>query len=78
MRLAIDNEGIDAAPNVVDRGIADEAETATFRVNLDFANRAPIREHRIIHFIVGNNDKPVGQVIRHLMQRHFPCQLEKI
>ena len=47
MRLAIDNEGIDAASDIVDRGIAHEVESAAFWINLDFANRASIREHQM-------------------------------
>mgnify|MGYP003693631879 CR=1 FL=1 len=55
MSLAIDNERIDAAPDVVDRGVAHERETATFRIDLDFANRAAVREHRIMHLVVGHD-----------------------
>ena len=47
------DQRVDAAPDIVDRGIAGEREPAGLGIDLDLAHRAAIGEDRIVHFVVG-------------------------
>ena len=78
MGLAVDDERIDAAADVVHAGIAREREPAAVGVDLDFADRAAVREYRIVHFVVGDDGKPAGEIVGQREFRDLLRQFEEI
>ena len=76
--LTIDNEGIDTTSDVVNRGVAGKPQIAGVGVNFNFANRAAVRKYRLMHLVVGDNEKPAGKIIRHPVACHFLSELEKV
>ena len=61
--LAVDDQRVDAAADVVDAGVAREREAAGFRIDLDFAHRAAVGEHRIVHLVVGDDGEALGEIV---------------
>ena len=53
MGLAMDDQRVDAAADVVDRGVAGDRDMAGLGIDLDLADRAAVREHRLVHLVVG-------------------------
>src|SRR5471032_951823 len=67
MRLAMDDERIDATADIVDRGIAAERQPAGVGVDLDLADGAAIGKYRLVHFVIGNNGKSTSEFDRQLL-----------
>ncbi len=57
--LAVHDERIDAAADVVDRCIPRDRHMARVGVDLYLADRAAVRKYRIVHLVVGGGAKPV-------------------
>src|ERR1700738_1959731 len=74
MGLPVHDQGVDAAPDVVDNRIAGDLHQSGFGIDLDLATRAAIRKDRIVHLVVGRDRKlTFGAEPRRLL-----CQFEKI
>src|SRR5664280_2476925 len=58
--LAVDDERIDAAADIVDRRVAGERRHAAIGIDFDFAYRAAVREHWIVHLVVDNDGEAAG------------------
>ena len=61
VRLAVNDQGIDAATHVVDRGESGDVDRACFGVHLALADRAAVREYRIVHLVVGDDGESARQ-----------------
>ena len=66
MGLAVHDQRIDAAADVVDRGVARELDDAGVGIDLDLADRAAVRKHRIVHLVVGGDGEAVLELVRQL------------
>ena len=64
MGLAMNDERIDAPPDIVDRGIAAERQPAGIGIYFDLADCAAIGKYRFVHFVVGNDGKAAGEFVR--------------
>ena len=53
MALPVHDQRVDAAPDIVDRGIARDLDGAGLGIDLDLADRAAVREDRVVHLVVG-------------------------
>src|SRR5262245_36551455 len=78
MRLTVDDERVDAAPDIVNRRIPGQAYIAGFRIDLDLANRASVRKYRLVHLVVGDDRKTRGEVVRQSVACHFLRELKKV
>ena len=59
MGLAVHDQRIDAAADVVDRGVARDRDVAGVGIDLDLADRAAVRKHRLVHLVVGGGGEAV-------------------
>src|SRR6266436_6494542 len=74
MALSMHDQRVDAAPDIVDDGIAGGLDPARLRINLYLADRTAIGEDRVVHLIVGDDCEPALQTVESRLLR----QLEKI
>ena len=61
MRLAIHDQRVDAAPDIVDDGVAGDVDPSGLGIDLGFADRTAIGKDRIVNFIAGNDGEPALQ-----------------
>ena len=54
MCLAMQDHRVDRAPDVVDSGVADDIDSAGFRIDLDLADLRAVRKARDRQRLVGN------------------------
>src|SRR5712691_3230684 len=64
VRLAVDDQRVDAAPDVVDRGEPGDFHRARFGIDLALADRAAVREDGIVHLVVGDDGESARQLLR--------------
>ena len=78
VRLPVHDERIDAAADIVDRGVAGDGDRARVRIDLDLANGAAVRENRLVHLVVGLDREPVLELVGQVVLGGLPRQLEDI
>src|SRR5215831_9944127 len=76
--LAMNDQRIDAAADIVDRRIAGEHHRAGGGVDLDLADGASIGKHRIVHLVVGDHRDAVLELARKRVSRRLLGKLEKV
>ena len=76
--LAVDDQRIDAAPDVVDRGVARDLDRAGVGIDLDLADRAAVRKHRLVHLVVGHHRDAVLEVVGQRVARSLGGKFEEI
>ena len=64
MRLAVHDERIDAAADVVHRRIARDLGGAGIGIDLDFADGAAVGKNRIVHLVIGCDRESILQFRR--------------
>ena len=71
MGLAVHDQRIDAAADVVDRGIAGDRDLAGVGIDLDLADGAAVGEHRLVHLVVGDDRDAVLEIVGQLVPRRL-------
>jgi hypothetical protein len=69
MRLTVQDQRIDSAPNIVHRGIADDLDLACFGIYFDFADLGAIRKARDRKRLVGDAGKWTLQILWQILAR---------
>ena len=78
MGLAVDDQRVDAAADVVDAGVTRDRNFAGVGIDLDLADRGAVGEYRLVHLVVGDDREAVLQRAGQLVPRRFARKLEKI
>jgi hypothetical protein len=78
MSLAVHDQRIDAAADVVDAGVARDRRQASVRIDLDLADRAAVREHRIVHLVGRGRPRGRPSTRRQREPRALLGELEEI
>ena len=78
MGLAVDDQRIDAAADVVDRGVAGDLDVAGVGIDLDLADRAAVRKHRLVHLVVGDDREAVLEIVAAARPRGLLGEFEEI
>jgi hypothetical protein len=68
------DQWIDASPGIVYDGVASDVHPAGLRIDFGLAHRTAIGKHRVMHFVVGDDSKPVSKA----EARRLLSQFEKI
>ena len=77
VRLAVDDQRVDAASDVVDRGESGDLDRARFGIDLALADRASVREDRVVHLVVGDDGEPARQLPRQEGPLRVPRQFRE-
>ena len=76
--LAVHDQRIDAAADIVDAGVAGDLDPAGVGVDLDLADRRAVGKHRLVHLVVGDHRNAVLERLRQLVTRRLAREFEKI
>ena len=78
MGLAVHDQGIDAAADVVDRGVAGDRHRAGIGIDLHFANGGAVGKHRLVHLVVGDDRNAVLVRLRQFVLGRLLGEFEEI
>ena len=78
MGLAMDDQRIDAAPDIVHRRIAGDRHGPGRRVHLDLADGAAVGEDLLVHLVVGHHGQPARKIVRQVAIRRRAGELQEI
>ena len=76
--LTVHDQGIDAAADVVDRGVARDRHGAGIGIDFHFADRGAVGKHRLVHFVIGDDRDAVLERFGQRNAGGFVGKLEKI
>ena len=68
MDLAVDDQRIDGAADVVDRAVAHDLDGAGLRIDLDFADMGAVGEARFVDGLVGERGERAAQIVGQVVE----------
>src|SRR5262245_4000308 len=78
MRLAMKNQRIDGAADVIDTAVARDLDLPGVGINFDLAGGAAVRKHRLVHLVLGRDREAVLQFGRQGEALDFAREFQKV